>query len=51
MTARIVPLAGETIFMRVMQEPYNVLRWLVLSVFCQSLMLLLPLAQGIKFEL
>jgi hypothetical protein len=34
--------------MRVMQEPYNVLRWLVLSVFCQSLMLLLPFAQGIK---
>ena len=39
---------GSPNFMRVMQEPYNVLRWLVLSVFCQSLMLLLPFAQGIK---
>jgi len=47
-TALIVPLAGETVFIRFTHDPYKVLRGSVVFVFSQSLMLLLPFAQGIK---
>src|SRR4029078_768839 len=47
-TARMMPWAGETIFMRFTHEPYNVLRWSARPVFCHSVMLLLPFAQGMR---
>jgi hypothetical protein len=43
-----VPLVGETVFKRFTHDPYKVLRGSLVFVFSQSLMLLLPFAQGIK---